>query len=162
LHPKKIPFQEEIPLSIDFVDDNKSFLVGTSSRTQYKFELPDLKYKNLLKENEKITCTIWNIRYPLYTKNYHEFIQPVILGGDVKIFLAAGEQGYIFYWRDPNQLESNCGGYLKGHAANISRIQMSVSQDIFLSVGEKDNTVIEWKVDFINDFNNFSKPFQTV
>jgi len=30
--PKKIQFEGEIPVSIDLVDDNKSFLVGTSIR----------------------------------------------------------------------------------------------------------------------------------
>ena len=37
---------------------------------------------------------------------------------------------------------------------------MSKMQDMFFSIGLKDNTVIEWKVDFINDFDNFAKPFK--
>ena len=32
-------FGNEIPLSINFTDENKSFLVGTSSRSQYKSEI---------------------------------------------------------------------------------------------------------------------------
>ena len=38
----------EIPISLNFVDDNKAFLVGTSLKNQFKFDLPDLKKKNLL------------------------------------------------------------------------------------------------------------------
>lgn len=37
---------------------------------------------------------------------------------------------------------------------------MTKSQDIFFSLGSQDNTIIEWQVDFINDYNDFSKPFQ--
>lgn len=37
---------------------------------------------------------------------------------------------------------------------------MTKSQDIFFSLGSKDNSIIEWKVDFINDYNDFSKPFK--
>lgn len=66
VHPKKVLFQHEVPISLDFVDDNKSFLVGTSTRNQYKIELPDLKIKNLFQENEKLSSTTWNIRYPLF------------------------------------------------------------------------------------------------
>ncbi|KRX11109.1 WD40-repeat-containing domain [Pseudocohnilembus persalinus] len=157
--PKKIQLDNEIPISIDFVDDNKSFLVGTSVRNQYKIELPELKNKQILHENEKINCTMWTLRYPLHTKNFQQNMLPIIIGGDLKVFLCAGESGYLYFWRDHEQLETNCGGFLKGHASQISRIKMSQSQDVFFTLGQKDQTIIEWQVDFINDFNDFSKPF---
>lgn len=25
---------------------------------------------------------------------------PIIIGGDIKVFLAAGESGYLYFWRD--------------------------------------------------------------
>ena len=100
MQPKKIQFEGEIPISIDMLDDNKNFLIGTNIRNQYKVELPDLKSKNLLQENEKINCTIWNIRYPLHTKNYANSMLPIIIGGDIKVFLCAGESGYLYFWRD--------------------------------------------------------------
>ncbi len=67
--PKKLRFEHEIPISIDFVDDNKSFLVGTSERNQYKIELPDFKTKNIEGEN-KINTTMWKLRYPYHIKNF--------------------------------------------------------------------------------------------
>ena len=88
-----------------------------------------------------------------------EVYYPVVLGADVKVFVAAGEGGYIYFWRDREQLENNCGGYLKGHASNISRLLMSKSQEVFYSVGATDNTLIEWRVEFINDAGDFSRPF---
>lgn len=88
-----------------------------------------------------------------------EVYYPLVLGADIKVFLAAGEGGYIYFWRDREQLENNSGGYLRGHASNVSRLIMAKSQDMFYSVGASDNTLIEWKVDFINDDGDFSKPF---
>lgn len=46
--PKKIHFEGEIPICLDFVDDCKAFIVGTTMKNQYKIEVPDLKSKNLL------------------------------------------------------------------------------------------------------------------
>jgi hypothetical protein len=83
---------------------------------------------------------------------------PMIIGGDVKVFLSGGEGGYIYFWRDREQLENNCGGFLRGHGSNVSRILMTKSQDMFYSVGENDCTLIEWKIEFINDITDFSKP----
>ena len=81
----------------------------------------------------------------------------MIIGGDVKVFLTAGESGYIYFWRDRDQLENNCGGFLRGHASNVSRILMTKSQDVFYSVGLNDNTLIEWKIEFINDIIDVQK-----
>lgn len=75
----------------------------------------------------------------------------MIIGGDIKLYLAAGEHGYIYFWKDKNQLENNCGGFLKGHACNVSTLVMKKNQDAFFSVGMSDNTLIEWKIDTIHD-----------
>lgn len=124
--PKKIHFEGEIPVSLDFVDDCKAFIVGTTNKCQYKIELPDLKSKNLLQENEKLNSTTWTLRYPM-KESKKETLYPVVIGGDIKVFLAAGDGGYIYFWRDRDQLENNCGGYLRGHASSISRILMTKS-----------------------------------
>lgn len=49
---KEISLGAEQPISLEFSDDNKSFLVGTA-QSQFKFELPDLKKKNLLQESDE-------------------------------------------------------------------------------------------------------------
>jgi hypothetical protein len=72
-------------------------------KNQYKIELPDLKSKNLLQDNEKLNSTIWNLRYPMIQKeekNKKEINFPLILGADVRVFVSAGESGYIYFWRD--------------------------------------------------------------
>lgn len=96
--PKHLTLNQEVPLSIDFVDDNKSFLIGTHLKNQYKIELPEVKTKNLQLENEKLNCTIWNIRFPLEKDNYMQTTLPGIIGGDIKVLLAGGESGYIYFW----------------------------------------------------------------
>ena len=55
--------------------------------------------------------------------------------------------------QDQEQLESNCGGFLKGHASQISKILMTKNQDLFYSLGLEDNTLIEWRSR--NIFNSF-------
>lgn len=73
-------------------------------RNQYKIELPELKSKNLLQENEKLNSTTWVIRYPATAKendkSKKDLYFPLLIGGDVKIFLSAGEGGYVYFWRD--------------------------------------------------------------
>ncbi len=72
-------------------------------RNQYKIELPDLKSKNLLQDNEKLNSTIWSLRYPMVQKEdkiKKEISFPLVLGADIKVFVAAGESGYIYFWRD--------------------------------------------------------------
>ena len=102
--PKKIHFEGELPICLDFVDDCKAFIVGTTMKNQYKIELPDLKSKNLLQENEKLNSTTWVIRYPIHTKENDKFKKesylPVLIGGDVKIYICAGESGYVYFFRD--------------------------------------------------------------
>lgn len=48
-------------------------------------------------------------------------------------------------------METNCGGFLKGHCSQISRLIITKNQDLFYSLGLNDNTLIEWKVDFVTD-----------
>jgi hypothetical protein len=99
--PKKIHFEGELPISLYFVDDCKQFIVGTSMKNQYKVELPDLKSKNLLSDNEKLNSTLWSLKYPMINKETKkEVYLPLILGADTKLYIAAGEGGYIYFWRD--------------------------------------------------------------
>ncbi|KAL4497254.1 hypothetical protein ABPG72_011189 [Tetrahymena utriculariae] len=151
---KDIFLANEEPISIEFSDDNKSFLVSTAQNL-YKFELPDLKKKNLISESdEQINCTIWNTRYWQEREDHQieDYYLPVIIGGDIKIFLAAGVNGYIHFWKDKYQLEQNCGGFLRGHSSRVSRLCMAKTQDFFFSLGSTDNTLIEWKIDFSQEF----------
>ena len=67
-----------------------------------------MKSKNLQDEGEKINCAVWNIKYNLLYDKNAEFsnsnvpttLLPMIIGGDIKLFLAAGQSGYIYFWKD--------------------------------------------------------------
>jgi len=43
MHPKKIQFEGEIPISINVLDDNKHMLVGTNLKNNYKIEIDNMK-----------------------------------------------------------------------------------------------------------------------
>jgi len=128
-----------------------------------------MKIKNLMDE-ENVNCSVWYNRYPINKKQYQETLYPCIFGmsnlrknanwfqgGDLRIFLATNDAGVVFYWKgkklspiaicflDKEQLESNSGGFLKGHFSPISKIVISKSQDIFFTSGKYDNCFIEWK-----------------
>ena len=54
-------------------------------------------------------------------------------------------------------MDTNCGGFLKGHSSQISRLMMTKAQDLFYSLGMTDNTLIEWKIDYVMDCEEESK-----
>jgi hypothetical protein len=87
-----------------------------------------------------LNSTTWTLRYPMHSREWgergrREILLPMVIGGDVKVFVSAGEGGYLYFWRDRDQLENNCGGFLRGHASAVSRVLMTKSQDIFYSIG---------------------------
>ena len=53
---------------------------------------------------------------------------------------------------DREQLDMNCGGFLRGHSSQISRLAMTKKQDYFYSLGLNDNTLIEWRAEYVEDF----------
>jgi hypothetical protein len=59
-----------VPVSLNFTDENKTLLVGTNYRNQYKIDLMDLKVKNIALDSDKINCKLWNIRYPQKQKKF--------------------------------------------------------------------------------------------
>lgn len=69
-----------------------------------------------------MSCFNWVTRYPQYPKLFETTMLPVVLGGDVKLVLSGSDSGYLFFWKDLKQLEDNCGGFLKGHVSQLSRI----------------------------------------
>jgi WD40 repeat protein len=77
-------------------------------------------------------------------------MQPVSFGKNSNAILSADESGIIFYWKDKENLANNCGGYLKGHASQVSRVVLAKNTNMFYSLGASDRTLIEWKS---NNFN---------
>lgn len=47
--PRKLHFENEIPVCINFLDSNKMFTVNTSAKNVYVIEIPQLKHKNIQK-----------------------------------------------------------------------------------------------------------------
>jgi len=41
-----------------------------------------------------MNCTIWNLRYPLHTKNYVDSMLPIIIGADIKVKIF----NFLFYF----------------------------------------------------------------
>ena len=62
-------------------------------------DLPELTKKNLLKDNEKINCSVWNLRFPLYPGNFQNSLLPILIGSDIKLFVAANKYGNLYFWK---------------------------------------------------------------
>lgn len=83
----------------------------------YSVELQDLKVKNVNFDTDLINCKFWNIRYPQKQKNFNNDILPILIGGEVRSFIAANETGSFFMWKDQKALDDNCGAIFHGHAS---------------------------------------------
>ena len=81
--PRKLLFENEIPICINYLDNFKFFIVFTSAKNSYVIEIPQLKHKNLQKESEKITISKMDVKYP-YENNKKDYsTSSSILGGDL-------------------------------------------------------------------------------
>jgi len=57
----KFRFDNEDPISGTFLDDNFTFIIGTSNRSQYIFTMDELKGRNVIKELKPIKLDKWNL-----------------------------------------------------------------------------------------------------
>ncbi len=76
-------------------------------KNQYKFDQIDNKSKNILEENEVIQCSIWNVYYPskaVSNKEKEQSYLPAIIGGEIKLFIGADRNGYVYFFKDREQL----------------------------------------------------------
>jgi hypothetical protein len=46
-------FEAEVPLSINISDDNKLIVVGTNMNNHYKIDLPEMRNRTLILENDR-------------------------------------------------------------------------------------------------------------
>ena len=69
-----------MPTSIDFIDSDDAFVVTTLSLRMIKFDLPELKHKDLFRDNEKIVIKNWHVRYPYQNNNFLDYLCPTVLG----------------------------------------------------------------------------------
>lgn len=147
--PRELHFEHEIPVAINFCDDNRVMIIGTNHRNHYKLDLPEMKNKNLVQESDNFNVSLLNLRYPSHVTNFSDRLSPVLLGQELKYIVSADENGIITLWKDAEQLESNCGGLLRGHSSKIVSMAVTKHQDYLFSLGYSDNTILEWKVDLV-------------
>lgn len=59
--PLKFRFDNEDPISCTFLDDNFTFVIGTSNKSQYIFTMDELKGRNIIKEPKAVKLDRWNL-----------------------------------------------------------------------------------------------------
>jgi hypothetical protein len=50
---------------------------------------------------------------------------PIIIGGEIKLFIGADKNGCLYFFKDKMQLINQSGGFLRGHSSLISRLAMT-------------------------------------
>lgn len=147
--PKELNFDQEIPVSINFCDDNRVMIIGTNTRNHYKLDLPEMKNKNLVQESDSFNISLLRLKYPSHIANFSDKLSPILLGQELKYIVAGDETGVVTLWKDEDQLDSNCGTLLRGHSSRIRYLAVTKHQDFLYTLGYSDNTIIEWKVDLV-------------
>ena len=144
--PRKLIFENEIPSSINFLDNFKFFLVVTSAKNSYVIEIPQLKHKNLQKEIEKITVSKVNLRYP-YLSNRKDFSTSCsIIGGNLPFAIVCSQEGVLHFFRHSDQLKHGNFVITDFHHCPISHLHLNEQQTSFYSMGSRDNSLIQWSV----------------
>jgi hypothetical protein len=145
--PRKIQFDNESPCSVEFADDNRSFLVCMDSRNVYQFYLPELKHKNPLSDNELMHISQLHATFCLSNQKETSHHLPGLIGGDQKVFFLTDPRGNIHCYQNSDEMESNSFTTLSGHTGPISRLLMTSQQDCLLSLSDVDNMLVQWAVD---------------
>lgn len=123
--PKEVYFDNEIPLTINFFDNSKAIVVGTSECNYYKLELPEVRNKDKIQDNEKFDVANAVLRYPLFDeKNYSKW-NTFVCGQEQKFIAGGDENGLLYLWKDIDQLKQNCGIALRSHCSRITDIKVS-------------------------------------
>lgn len=65
----------------------------TNLRNVYQFYLPDLKNKNVFKDNDRIYISHWNLKYCYNPYNEYEQNIPALLGASQKPYLLTTPSG---------------------------------------------------------------------
>ena len=77
---KELPIENETPLSINFTMNITSVIIGTNKYNHYKLDLPDLKNKDLILENQNLKISKMLIKYPISDKLLNKESVPILFG----------------------------------------------------------------------------------
>lgn len=60
--------------------------------------------------------------------------------------VAGDENGNVYLWRDTESIKEHIGTNLTGHAAPLSRLQLTQDDKRLLSIAGNDHCLFQWKV----------------
>ena len=64
--PRRVTFENESPLCLNFLDNLRFCSVGTSAKNVYLLELPQLRHRNVQKDNENFSVTKMSVEFPTH------------------------------------------------------------------------------------------------
>lgn len=126
-------------------DNQRDMLFGTNFKHVYKVTLPEIDSRTLMKEKDKFNFSKMAAKYIKKPKIEEGKICSVYLGGKVRYSVAGDDFGFVTVWKDPTEIEENCGTLIHGHCGRITAVLISKSQEDLYSVGQDDETILQWK-----------------
>lgn len=122
----------------------------------------DYEYKNLAHDTQLVDTSVWNLAIPVDPASFQEGLgvndylcNQAIIGGKACVLLFTDPNGFIYYYKNKQHLLNNCGGKLHSHMSSIAAVGLTYMQDLLLTVGKSDQTLIEWKIKYVDDQNEF-------
>jgi WD40 repeat protein len=142
---RRVRFETEVPLSINFTNDRKHALITTNTRKHYRISLQDFKNLNQI-EDSLFNISYLELKFSLNPKLRESKSVSCLLGQELKFITAGDEFGNLMIWKSVEQLKENCGVLLGGHSSKIGNLCLSRNQDYLFVQGMNDRTVTEWKI----------------
>jgi len=146
--PRKITFENESPICINFLDNFKFCSVSTSAKNVYLIEIPQLKHRNIQKESETFSITKMEVIFPNYTDESNREIKYTksYVGGDMKFYMISLTTGEFLYFPSMSCLNTKNYLVLKGHHCDIANVIVEEGQRSFYTLGKGDQMLLEWAV----------------
>jgi hypothetical protein len=146
--PRKITFENESPVSLNFLDNPRFCSVGTSAKNIYLIEVPQLRHRNVQKDNESFSVTSMAVDFPhrvMPTTTKPTYTR-CFVGGDMKFYLLALSTGELLYFPSMSSLPHKNYLIIMAHQCCIANVVISHDQSLFYTIGESDSMMLEWSV----------------
>lgn len=87
--PRKMTFENESPITLNYLDNPRYCTVGTSFKHIYLIEVPQLRHRNIQKENESFSTTKMAIDFPYREQSATTQVaySRCFIGGNMKYYL---------------------------------------------------------------------------
>lgn len=141
-NPKEVQFQNEIPLSINFSQDSRCFIVGTHEFRYYEVTVEGKKTE-LIADNSKIQVPLLNLKYSLIG---FEKKLPCLMDSTFGMVIMGEREGVVSVFNSLPALERNLATYYYGHNGHIADLILAKEKKKLFTISEDTGAIFVWKI----------------